>query len=179
MRAYVPPGASKILELPLIIQDTALFYGGRMNLGRVEAAERCAEVLAHARRLGGAVTVLWHDRSMAPERQWEWLYEDLLRDFRSGRVWVTSAEKAVKWFEARRSLRFTSVDISEDQAVVRLSLKDAAERAVQLRVFPGGRTGGEPGPRSSPIPRESGAEQTVVVMVREREGQQERTCASE
>jgi hypothetical protein len=119
-QAYVPPGAQRIYELPLHIQDTALFYGRRMNLKRKEASRLCAEVRRHASRFGGAVTVLWHERSLAPERQWGWLYGEMLDAFGKEGAWVTSAEKAVAWFETRRAVRFSDVRIQGQEVDVRL-----------------------------------------------------------
>ena len=40
-------------------------------------------VAATARRFGGHSSINWHDRSLAPERQWGRSYEDLLSELRS------------------------------------------------------------------------------------------------
>ncbi len=68
IQVYRPPGAASLLELPLNIQDTALFYPDRMNLSEPEAETLCERLMENSRRYGGALTVLWHDRSLAPER---------------------------------------------------------------------------------------------------------------
>jgi hypothetical protein len=133
MQAYVPPGVQRIFELPLHIQDTALFYGRRMDLRRAEASRLCAGMRAHASRLGGALTLLWHERSLAPERQWGWLYGEMLEAFRRDEAWMTSAEKAVAWFEARRAVKFTDVRVSEGEVSVRLS--GPVPPAPGIRVF--------------------------------------------
>ena len=132
--AYVPLGASKLFELPLHIQDTALFYGRRMNLSRTEAARRCEEVLAHVRRIGGVATILWHDRSAGPERQWGWLYRALLDDFRSRGAWITSAGNVVDWFAARRAVRFSDVQVSQDRVTVQLSNVPHGAPGLQVRL---------------------------------------------
>jgi hypothetical protein len=162
-QAYVPPGTARIVELPLHIQDTALFYGRRLNLSRAEARQRCAEVLTHARHHGGVVTVLWHDRSAAPERQWEWLYESMLEDFRSGDTWITSAEKVVKWFETRRAIRFAGVQAWKDHVAVQLSGGQVAEPGIQVRVHPGCRHDGNVSRGSHSVSREYKSEDSVVV----------------
>jgi hypothetical protein len=161
LRAYVPPGAQSIFELPLHIQDTALFYSRRLNLTRIEAQRRCRQVIDHARRLGGALTILWHDRSAAPERQWEWLYQSLLEDFRADDVWITSARKAVKWFEARRSVRFDRVDVPGEHASVQVSVRENAEPPLQVRISPGAR-------EESPTSHELHGDCAVVVTFKKR-----------
>src|SRR6266436_9352669 len=69
-QVFRPLGASTLLELPLHIQDGALFYPHNLNLTESEAEKRCQSLLANIHELGGALTVLWHDRSHAAERFW-------------------------------------------------------------------------------------------------------------
>ena len=69
-QAFRLPGTKQLLELPLTIMDTALFYPDRMGLTREEAFERCGGLIQQVRRFGGSLVVNWHDRSLAPERQW-------------------------------------------------------------------------------------------------------------
>jgi hypothetical protein len=103
------PETKGVMELPLAIMDTALFFRGRMDLTRPEAARRCSRIVANARRFGGTVVVNWHDRSLAPERQWGRFYQSLLTEIgNEHRAWFARAGEAVEWFRWRRSLRFTS-----------------------------------------------------------------------
>jgi hypothetical protein len=98
-----------LMELPLSIMDTALFFSGRMALDRTEAARRCERIVANARRFGGTVVINWHDRSLAPERQWGRFYQALLKEIGRGeRAWFARGGDAVDWFRWRRSLRFTN-----------------------------------------------------------------------
>jgi hypothetical protein len=100
------PG-SRLLELPLTIMDSALFYPARMNLREHDAAAICHDVVEHATRFGGSVVINWHDRSLAPERLWGRFYERLLAEIEDGhRVWFATAGQAVEWFGWRRSIRF-------------------------------------------------------------------------
>ena len=59
---------TKLMELPLSIMDSALFYPRRMGLTDREAMQLCRRIVANARRFGGTVVINWHDRSLAPER---------------------------------------------------------------------------------------------------------------
>jgi hypothetical protein len=102
------PGTRQLMELPMSIMDSALFYPGRMGLAPVEALRRCRLLVANAKRFGGTVVVNWHDRSLAPERLWGRFYGDLLSEIESGnQVWFATASQAVDWFRWRRSIRFT------------------------------------------------------------------------
>jgi hypothetical protein len=106
-QAFRPVGASTLLELPLTIMDSAMFYARRMFLTRSQASELCNAIVANARRFGGAVVVNWHDRSLAPERLWVEPYRDLLTELeKGGRTWFSTTTEAVTWFRWRRSIRF-------------------------------------------------------------------------
>ncbi|HEY8549368.1 MAG TPA: hypothetical protein VIL35_05370 [Vicinamibacterales bacterium] len=106
-QVFKPLSATRLLELPLSVMDTALFFTGRMGLSRSEARARWQPIVDHARRTGGPIVINWHDRSLAPERLWREPYETLLADVKgAGRVWFASAQDAVAWFRWRRSIRF-------------------------------------------------------------------------
>jgi len=99
-------GAKRLLELPLIIQDTALFYKGRMGLDEDKAMELCRAVIHKARRFGGVLVVNWHHRSLAPERLWGDFYRKLLAEIGRKRALFVTAGEAVEWFRERRSAVF-------------------------------------------------------------------------
>lgn len=115
------PGTSNIVELPLIVMDTALFYPRRMNLSEPQALQLCKRILEAMRTYGGVFTVNWHERSLAPERNWDEFYISLLQILRSETAWFATATQAVKWFEKRRAVQFDDVAVS--QSKIRLSLK--------------------------------------------------------
>ena len=96
-----------LVELPMAIMDTAMFYAARMRLSPTDALHLCRAVLDHARRAGGTIVINWHDRSLAPERLWGRFYEALLDDIDAGaRAWFATAAEAVEWFRWRRSITF-------------------------------------------------------------------------
>ncbi|RPI50304.1 MAG: hypothetical protein EHM55_21715 [Acidobacteria bacterium] len=99
-------GTEHLLELPLTIMDSALFYPDRMNLDQETGMARCQTIVERARRFGGALVINWHDRSLAPERQWRRCHEDLLSKMQEG-VWFATAGEAVEWFRWRRTIRFS------------------------------------------------------------------------
>jgi hypothetical protein len=105
-QVYKPLNATKMLELPLHIMDTALFLPGRQNLSSGEAKNRVDAIIDNAVRFGGVVTVNWHDRSIVPERMWDEFYTNLLSDLRTRGAWLASAGETVRWFRMRRSATF-------------------------------------------------------------------------
>ncbi len=119
-QVFRPIGADSLLELPLHVQDTALFSFRRLNLSEEKAWDLCHGLIENARLLGGVLTIVWHDRSMAPERLWGDFYVRLLRSFKEECAWCAPAGEVVAWFRKRRALTFDRV-VSED-GTVRISL---------------------------------------------------------
>lgn len=109
LQAFKPPGVTHLLELPLAVMDTALFYPSYLNLSPRAARTVVDDVVNVAERFGGALTVNWHDRSLAPERQWDRFYLDLLTDLKRRNAWFPTAARAVTWFRNRRAVRFERV----------------------------------------------------------------------
>jgi hypothetical protein len=108
LQVFKLPGSNALLELPLAIMDTAMLYPGHMALRREEVSTRSRRIVADARRFGGALVINWHDRSLAPERQWRDCYNDLLNEVEGDAPWFATASEAVEWFRWRRSIRFES-----------------------------------------------------------------------
>ena len=106
-QVYRPLRVTRLLELPLHIMDTALFYPAYLNLSKSEARTKISEVLDHASDNGGAITINWHDRSIAPERLWSDCYTEMVKDIEARRGWFATASDAVLWFRNRRSVKFT------------------------------------------------------------------------
>jgi len=112
-QVFRPLGARTLLELPMHIQDGALFFPGQMNLSADEAEQRCRCFIENAVRFGGVLTLLWHDRSHAPERFWGDFYLRLLEQVRAPKPWFGSAAQVVDWFRKRRDVSFERIDISD------------------------------------------------------------------
>ncbi len=125
MQAYAPPGVTNLLELPLHVMDTALFYPGYLNLGEEEAERVVLRLMDNAERIGGALTINWHDRSIAPERLWDDFYLKLLRELKRRRAWMPTAAQAVAWFRKRRSATLESVRLDAGKIRVRGRLHSA------------------------------------------------------
>lgn len=109
-QVFKPLDATRLLELPLHVMDTALFSPRYLNLAPRAARARVRELTDQTVRLGGVLTVNWHDRSLAPERLWGDVYRDVVTDLRSRGAWLATASQAVAWFRRRRTIEFDSTD---------------------------------------------------------------------
>jgi len=105
-QAYKPLGADRLLELPLHVMDTAMFYPAYLGLSPAQAETLLQEMTDKVSRFGGCLTINWHDRSLAPERLWGRIYRDLLQDLERRDAWLGPAGKIVAWFRKRRSAVF-------------------------------------------------------------------------
>jgi hypothetical protein len=103
---FRPIGVDQLFELPLHIQDGALFYPHQLDLSEADAWNLCEQMIANAQKFGGVLTVLWHDRSHAPERFWGDFYIRLLERLRMSTGWFGTASQVVEWFRKRRGVRF-------------------------------------------------------------------------
>jgi hypothetical protein len=134
-QAFRPLGATHLLELPLHIMDTALFYPSYLDLSPTEARKRVSGIIDNAILFGGSVTVNWHDRSMAPERCWGEFYADLIQELQASGAWFATAGETVCWFRMRRSLRFEDLE-GESPAAEATSEMDAdGLPSVCLRIY--------------------------------------------
>jgi hypothetical protein len=133
-QAFKPLGVERILELPMHIMDTALFYPAYLNLYPKEARIVVAPLIENAARFGGVLTVNWHDRSIAPERLWEEAYVNLLADLKEKRAWFATANQAVSWFRKRRTAVIESATFAGDSVHAKVSLNQSGDDLPGLTV---------------------------------------------
>ena len=145
-QVFRPLSAERLLELPLHIQDSALFFPGRMNCTESEALDLCQRILDWTQGLGGVTTLSWHERSLVPERQWDGAYRWLLAQLRQRGAYVGSARDVVSWFTARRSVDLQGADIEPDllRVLADRATQTAASPALILRIYGGRQDGGDP-----------------------------------
>ena len=135
-QAYKPFGVTRLLELPLHVMDTALFYPSYLDLSPAEASQRVGKIIDHASRTGGCVTVNWHDRSIAPERLWGDFYVQTVEELKEKGAWFATAGEAVSWFRKRRSAVFESATGGSDVSQVKIS-SDPSPRSALGESLPG------------------------------------------
>jgi len=107
-QVFKHPDVDHLLELPLHIMDTALFYPPYMNLSDDRARAAMLPLIENAARFGGVLTINWHDRSLGPERLWGDFYVTLLNNLRDRKPWFATAAQTVSWFRNRRETSFDS-----------------------------------------------------------------------
>lgn len=142
-QVFRPLGVNHLLELPLHIQDTALFYPRRSALTSAGAWSVCQSILDPAEKWGGVVTVSWHQRSLAPERLWGDFYIRLLHELRQRGAWMGTADRIVRWFRQRRAVQFQECRWTAGN--------------LQIRIAYGGRIAGEPLIVRVHLPRKAGS----------------------
>jgi hypothetical protein len=133
-QAFKPLGVERILELPMHIMDTALFYPDYLSLSPNQARTVIAPLIENAVRFGGVLTVNWHDRSIAPERLWDDFYVSLLEELRSHGPWFPTAAQAVSWFRKRRSAVFEGASRDGEAIRVKVALNQDDESLPGLRL---------------------------------------------
>jgi hypothetical protein len=115
-QVFKPLETKRLLELPLHVMDTALFYPTHLALSPAQAKALLNSMVENTGHFGGALTINWHDRSLAPERLWGGCYSDLIQDLKNRGAWFATAGQAVSWFRKRRSAWFET-DSTEPGAV--------------------------------------------------------------
>ena len=160
-QAYMPPRGETVLEIPMHLQDTALFYPGRMNLTEKEAWGLVERLLQTNQEFGGVLVVNWHMRSIAPERLWADFYLRLIVELKSRKAWFATAMQAAKWFLGRRSLVIDEIsDQQNKRRIVFRNLDEEIEPGYVVRMYNrtdrgyggGGRKGVEPRFEDFPLP---------------------------
>jgi hypothetical protein len=129
-QVYQPLTTKNLLELPLHIMDTSLFYPSYLNLSPKQAEQTISQLLADFGRYGGVCTVNWHDRSIAPERLWDGTYRWMLKEFAQRGAWFATAAQSVAWFQKRRAATF---EIAPD-GQVKIKSAAGADQLPELRV---------------------------------------------
>ncbi len=117
-QVYRPLDVEHLLELPMHLMDTALFFPSHMHLSPRRAKARVRQLIDNAERFGGVLTINWHDRSLAPERLWDRFYIELVRELKARGAWLPTAAEAVAWFRERRETSFHETSIPAPEAAV-------------------------------------------------------------
>jgi hypothetical protein len=132
-QVYKPLDAAQLLELPLHAMDTALFYPTHLGLSPRQAITLVEQLVENASTFGGALTINWHDRSLAPERLWGTTYRYILQELEKLGAWFATAEQAVAWFRKRRAA-FFETDPSKPGAVRVRLVSDHGDKLPGLRL---------------------------------------------
>ena len=162
-QAFRPFGTKCLLELPLHIMDTALFYPSHLHLSAEQAMIRVDAMVNDMRQFGGALMVNWHDRSIAPERLWGDFYIRLVGKLESAGAWFCTAGQAAAWFRRRREVSFgtSKTEMATAQAHGKHDLP-----GLRIRSYPSGSrvTASKVGSTGSSdvLPKDAGEVATVI-----------------
>jgi hypothetical protein len=132
-QVFKPLAAGRLLELPMHIMDTALFYPSYLHLTPRQAEDVVRPLLDHAVDFGGALTVNWHDRSLAPERLWGDFYRRLIWQMEQRKAWFATAAQCVAWFRQRRAAAFET--LPGGGITVKLPGPDTEVPPLRVRVY--------------------------------------------
>lgn len=139
-QVYKHLGTESLLELPLHVMDTALFYPSYLHLTATEAGQLITRTVDQVVQLGGCVTFNWHDRSIAPERIWGQTYADAIHECRIRGAWISSASEVVEWFRCRRAISLEGFRSDQAALTPLLSLRASDLPDLQLQLHRSVRT---------------------------------------
>jgi hypothetical protein len=122
-QVYKPLQVSRLLELPLHVMDTALFFSSYLNLSPRRARVVLRQMVDNAIHFGGTLTTNWHDRSLAPERLWGECYRELIEDLKKRGAWFATAAQAINWFRKRRAVVFETGFIESGEAHPKIAVE--------------------------------------------------------
>jgi hypothetical protein len=166
-QVFKHPDVDRLLELPLHIMDTALFYPSYMNLSDDEARAAMLPLIENVTRFGGVLTINWHDRSLGPERLWADVYVTLLRDLRARAPWFATALQTVSWFRKRRATSFVN-DTQEGGSIRVQPATDPTATGLPpltVRVYNGGASKRNPGSSQSAAFEDSTIDGSEAVLI--------------
>jgi hypothetical protein len=133
LQVFKPLAANRILELPMHLMDTALFFPYFLNLSPQQPQLIVQRLVENAMRFGGVLTINWHDRSVAPERLWDEFYIQLLAELKQRGAWITTGAKAVAWFRKRRSAIFEEAGRDGAEPALKASTDQEGDKLPALK----------------------------------------------
>ena len=92
-----------------------------MHLDEHAARMYCDRIFDYAKKLGGAVTILWHYENLTPPRDWSRLYKDLVKRAQADGAWVTTAGAVVEWFKRRRE---TGIEYCRGKNIITIKISN-------------------------------------------------------
>jgi hypothetical protein len=152
-QVFRPMDVKNLLELPLHIQDMALLSPSQMGLSETEAWALCKRMTSDVLKYGGVLTILWHLRSLAPERLWDDFYLRLLDELNALNGWFAPANQIVEWFRRRRSVVFREAIFEGKKLRLHLKLNgNESDSKLMLRIHtPDANTSGSSRIKKNPV----------------------------
>lgn len=133
-QVYRPLTANRLMELPLLIQDVTLFSSKRMKLTEKKAFDLCNELLQSQSNHGGVLSILWHQRSVGPEKWYDSFYKGLIKTLKQNNAYFGTASDIVNWFNTRRDIVFKKVEYKGNRLHIKLKNKKRSKPPLVLRI---------------------------------------------
>ena len=92
-----------VLEVPLIIQDTAMLRPTKgLRLDEKMALRYIRQLAETTERVGGVLTLLWHPNAISVPAEWS-VYLRALDELKASGAWLASVAEIGEWWEARNT----------------------------------------------------------------------------
>jgi len=91
-----------IIEIPLAIMDSAMFYNMRLTLDKSWQISK--KIIDNVINTGGVVTILWHNDTFDDvyRKGWGQLYETILKYAHENEGWLTSGNGIYSWWSKNK-----------------------------------------------------------------------------
>ena len=90
-----------VMEIPLVIQDVALFRPDRgLGLDEEAAFDASVEIAAQVEAVGGVLTIIWHPDSIVKESWWN-VYRRLVEHLYQRKAWFATIKDVGEWWKAQ------------------------------------------------------------------------------
>lgn len=99
-----------ILEVPLVVQDVAIF--GSLQMDKEIALRHCVELMRYVAELGGAMTLLWHNTYYEGDEEFG-VYRELLEEADRLGAWGCSVRQLSDWWRYRYDILSASHEYSK------------------------------------------------------------------
>ncbi len=97
-----------VLELPLIIQDGAMFNNRKgMRLDKGKALEYIQMIAKKIKEVGGILTLLWHPHLIVDEISWN-TFQDALKILKKDDPWFATVSEIGDWWENTVNINLVS-----------------------------------------------------------------------
>jgi len=91
-------GDGQILEIPLVVQDVAMFHPGkRLKYSHDQAVATVLNLAEQVRKVGGVLTLSWHPDSIENEVTYS-CYESLLSELNKMNAWFGTMKEIGNWW---------------------------------------------------------------------------------
>ena len=119
-----------LYELPVTVWDATLFR--HLHLAGEAALDKAWETVQDVVRVGGLVSLLWHNYAFAAPEYWDWqrAYEELLRRLAPLKPWCATGVEINAWARGRAAVQIGSGPIRSDGKLVQLTSPLALHKPV-------------------------------------------------